>query len=267
MKILSLIGARPQFIKCAPLSSKLRQSHEENLVHTGQHYDSKMSDVFFNELVIQEPDYNLGIGSGLHGKQTDEMLVEIEKMLTKEKTNLVLVYRDTNSTLAGSLTASKLNIMIVHVEAGLCSFDRMMPEEINRVLTDHGSKILFCPTETAVINLKNEGFIFQVSNLEDVMVDALYYNLNLANEKSNIFNNLVLESKRYMVATVHRPANTDNFKNLSSIVEAFCKSMCPIVFPVHPRTEKYLRQYKLWNKLCQHVKLIPPAGYLDMLNL
>lgn len=267
MKILSIIGARPQFIKCAPLSSTIRKEHKEILVHTGQHYDPEMSEVFFKELNIPEPDYNLGIGSGSHGEQTGKMLIEIEKVLHKEKPDLVLVYGDTNSTLAGALAASKLHIKVAHVEAGLRSFDRTMPEEVNRVLTDHISDFLFCPTETAVLNLKNEGITTRVYNVGDVMLDALNYNLKIAEGKVTILEDLGLNSKEYMVATVHRASNTDSFKNLSSVVNAFCEVDIPIVFPVHPRTEKYLKQYGLWDKLCEKVKVIPPIGYLEMLKL
>lgn len=268
MKIISIIGARPQFIKCAPLSHAIRREHEEILVHTGQHYDAGMSDVFFNELNIPRPDYNLGIGSGTHGEQTGRMLVEIEKILIKEQPDLVLTYGDTNSTLAGALAASKLHIKIAHVEAGLRSFDRTMPEEINRVLTDHISNLLFCPTGTAVTNLKKEGITDGVYCVGDVMMDALEYNRKIAEEKSTILDALELTSKDFMVATVHRPANTDNKKNLSSIVQAFCSTVDQIiVFSIHPRTERYLKEYGLWDKLCQHVKVTPPVGYLDMLKL
>ena len=268
MKILSIIGARPQFIKCAPLSRAIRREHEEILVHTGQHYDSGMSDVFFGELNIPKPDYNLGIGSGMHGEQTGRMLIEIEKILIKEKPDIVLIYGDTNSTLAGALAASKLHICIAHVEAGLRSFDRTMPEEINRVLTDHISNLLFCPTGTAVTNLKNEGVTDGIYCVGDVMLDALEYNKKIAEDKSSILDDMGLTSKSFMVATVHRPANTDSKKNLSSIVQAFCSaSDQTIVFPVHPRTEKFLKEYGLWDELCQHVKVIPPVGYLDMLML
>ncbi len=267
MKILSIIGARPQFIKCAHVSRKLRQHHEEILVHTGQHYNSNMSDVFFKELGIPEPDHNLGIGSGSHGEQTGKMLVEIEKIILKGQLDLVLVYGDTNSTLAGALAASKLQIPVAHVEAGLRSFDRSMPEEINRILTDHASDILFCPTETAIRNLKNEGITEGVHNVGDVMVDALLCNIKIAGEKSKILEDMNLSPKDFMVATVHRASNTDSIENMSSIVNAFCSADANIIFPVHPRTEKCLRQYGLWDELCQHVKVISPVGYLDMLKL
>ncbi len=267
MNIISIVGARPQFIKCAPLSCAIRKEHEEILIHTGQHYDSEMSEIFFKELQIPEPNYNLGIGSGSHGEQTGKMLVEIEKLLSKEKPDLVLVYGDTNSTLAGALAASKLHIKVAHVEAGLRSFDRTMPEEINRVLTDHISDLLFCPTETAVLNLIKEGITNGVYNVGDVMLDALEYNIKIAEGKVTVLEDVGVSSKEYLVATVHRASNTDSFKNLSSIVNAFCNVDIPIVFPVHPRTEKYLKQYGLWDKLCENVKVIPPLGYLEMLML
>ena len=268
MKIISIIGARPQFIKCAPLSRAIRREHEEIFIHTGQHYDAGMSDVFFNELNIPRPDYNLGIGSGTHGEQTGRMLIEIENILIQEQPDLVLTYGDTNSTLAGALAASKLQINIAHVEAGLRSFDRTMPEEINRVLTDHISNLLFCPTGTAVTNLKKEGVIDGVYCVGDVMMDALEYNRKIAEDKSTILDDMELTPKDFMVTTVHRPANTDSKKNLSFIVQAFCSAAGQtIVFPVHPRTERYLKEYGLWDELCQHVKVTPPVGYLDMLKL
>lgn len=267
MKVLSIIGARPQFIKCAPLSRAIRKEHTEILVHTGQHYDSEMSDIFFKELNMPEPDYNLGVGSSSHGEQTGKMLIEIEKILIHEVPNIVFVYGDTNSTIAGALAASKLNIKVAHVEAGLRSFDRTMPEEINRILTDHISTLLFCPTETAVLNLNKEGITTGVYNSGDLMIDALKYNLKIAEKKSAVLEYLGLKSNEYIVSTVHRAQNTDSFENLSSIVNALCSSDILIVFPVHPRTKKYLMRYGLWNKLCEKVKVIPPLGYLEMLKL
>ncbi len=265
MRLISIVGARPQFIKCAPLSRELRKEHEEILVHTGQHYDYGLSDIFFEELNIPKPDYNLGIGSGNHGEQTGNMLIEIEKVLLKEKPHLVLVYGDTNSTFAGALAAAKLHIRVAHVEAGLRSFDRTMPEEINRVLTDHVSDLLFCPTQTAVDNLANEGISKGVHLVGDVMVDALEYNKKIAEEKSRIIEELGLEKGKYLVITVHRPSNTDSRENMSNIIDALAEIGETAVFPVHPRTKKYLKEYGL--DIPENVRLVEPLGYLDMLKL
>ena len=267
MKLLSIVGARPQFIKCAPLSHELRKVHQEILVHTGQHYDHDMSDIFFEELNIPKPDYNLGIGSGNHGEQTGKMLTEIEKVILKEKPDLMLVYGDTNSTLAGALAAVKLHIRVAHVEAGLRSFDRSMPEEINRVLTDHISDLLFCPTQTAVDNLSKEGITQGVHLVGDVMLDALSYNLKVAQKKSRIIEELGLEKNKYLVTTVHRPGNTDSIDNMRSIIEALGEIVMPVVFPVHPRTEKFLQEYGLMGRMPGNVRFIKPLGYLDMLML
>ncbi len=267
MKIISIVGARPQFIKCAPLSSELRKVHQEILVHTGQHYDHDMSDIFFEELNIPKPDYNLGIGSGNHGEQTGKMLTEIEKVLIKEHPDLMLVYGDTNSTLAGALAAVKLHIKVAHVEAGLRSFDRCMPEEINRVLTDHISDILFCPTQTAGDNLSKEGITQGVHLVGDVMLDALSNNMEVAKMRSRIIEELGLEKRKYLVTTVHRPGNTDSIDNMRSIIEALGESGIPVVFPVHPRTQKLLQEYRLLEKMPGNVKLVKPMGYLDMLML
>lgn len=267
MKIVSIVGARPQFIKCAPLSRKIRTKHTEVLVHTGQHYDANMSEVFFNELNIPEPEYNLDIGSGYHGEQTGKMLSKIEQVLFIEKPDFVLVYGDTNSTIAGALAASKLHIKVAHVEAGLRSFDRSMPEEVNRVLTDHISNFLFCPTQTAIANLRMEGVTDGVYDVGDVMMDAVLYNKTLAEKKSTILEDLQVTPKHFLLATVHRPSNTDSLENLSSIVEALCNTKEDVVFPIHPRTEKYLKHYGLWERLNQNLIVSPPIGYLDMLKL
>ena len=263
MKIASVVGARPNFIKCAPLSREIRKVHNEIIIHTGQHYDYEMNKVFFDELKIPEPDYHLGVGSGNHGEQTGEMLKRTEEVLMKEEPDLVLVYGDTNSTLAGALAASKLHIKVGHIEAGLRSYDKSMPEEINRVLTDHCSDILFCPTETSVENLNREGVTNGVYLTGDVMVDALKGNIEIAEKKAMILNELDLKPKEYYLATVHRAENTDDFNKLKSIVDAFC-AIENLVFPCHPRTEKYLKGYGLWDRLVENARVIKPVGYLDM---
>ncbi len=266
MKIASVVGARPNFIKCAPLSREIRKVHNEIIIHTGQHYDYEMNKVFFDDLEIPEPDYHLGVGSGNHGEQTGEMLKRTEEVLMKEEPDFVFVFGDTNSTLAGALAAAKLNIKVAHIEAGLRSFDKNMPEEINRVLTDHCSAILFCPTETSVENLKREGVTNGVYLTGDVMVDALKKNIEIAEKKAMILNELDLRPKEYYLATVHRAENTDDFNKLKSIVDAFC-AIENLVFPCHPRTEKYLKDYGLWDGLVENVRVIKPVGYLDMLVL
>jgi len=264
-KIISIIGARPQFIKSASLSKQLRKNFNEVIVHTGQHYDQNMSPVFFEELSIPKPDYNLGIGSGKHGEQTGKVIIELEKVLLKERPNLVLVYGDTNSTLAGSLSASKLNIKVGHIEAGLRSYNREMPEEINRLISDHLSDLLFCPTETAVKNLKKEGITKGVHNVGDVMYDSLLVNRKVANQKSRILRFLNLKPKTYNYATVHRAENTDKRENLKNIIEAFGTSEELIVFPIHPRTKKMINEFKLDTP--DNVKMIDPVGYLDNIVL
>jgi len=261
-----MIGARPNFIKCAALSKTIRKEHTEILIHTGQHYDYLMDKVFFDELSIPAPDYHLNVGSGPHGAQTGEMLKRIEEVLLKEKPDMVLVYGDTNTTIAGALAAVKLHIPVAHVEAGLRSFDRTMPEEINRVLTDHCSDLLFCPTGNAIRNLKAEGIEKGVYNTGDVMVETLENNRKIA-DKSDILEKLKLKKKGYIVATVHRASNTDTLENLGSIVSTFLESGEKIVFPVHPRVEKYLKQYGLYEKLEKGVTLTKPLGYIEFLKL
>lgn len=267
MKVASIVGVRPQFVKASVVSRKLRKAHDEVLIHTGQHYDYEMNSVFFDELNIPEPDHFLEIGSGSHGYQTGEMLKRIEEVLIQEEPDLVLTYGDTNSTLAGALAASKLHIKTAHVESGLRSFDRTMPEEINRILIDHCSDILFCPTENAVTNLKNEGITDNVHLTGDVMADSVLYNKDIAEEQSSILNELDLKSKEYLLTTVHRASNTDNLNNLNNIVDAFSELDETIIFPVHPRTKKYLKERGLYNKLESSVKLIEPVGFIDFLKL
>lgn len=272
MKIVTIVGARPQFIKAAAVSRILRQKHTEIIVHTGQHYDSKMSDIFFNELDIPAPDYNLGIGSGSHAEQTAGMLIGIEKILQSEKPDHILVYGDTNSTLAGALAASKLLIPVIHVEAGLRSLNRAMPEEQNRVLTDHISDILFCPTDTAVRHLADEGITQNVYNIGDVMCDAvMHYSREMEKyDKEYFINRLqgiggqLKKIDKWYLATVHRAENTDAAQKVEEILSAFELFTEPVIFPVHPRTRRIVDD--LMKKHAYHnVIFVEPIGYLDML--
>ena len=308
MKIISIVGARPQFIKAASVSRAFESHnrHDRNpriteiLVHTGQHYDHNMSQIFFDQLEIPQPQYNLGVGSGNHGEMTGKMLGGIERVLLAEKPDWVLVYGDTNSTLAGALAAVKLHIPVAHIEAGLRSFNRFMPEEINRVLTDHISTILFCPTETAINNLKNEGFnnIFNptneyssnlkaqssesrienpidqnnpvVVNVGDVMYDAFLFNKELSDNKTKVLSELKLGAGSYCLGTVHRQENTEDSRRLLDIFGAFeeiSNADCPFVILLHPRTRKALQRLKKENRFSPHVRLLSPSSYLDMIAL
>lgn len=266
MKVLTVVGARPNFIKMAPVSRELRKSLAEVIVHTGQHYDYELDKIFFDELGIPVPDHHLGVGSGSHGYQTGEMLKKIDGILASEKPDMVLVYGDTNSTFAGTLGAAKMHIPVAHIEAGLRSFDRRMPEEINRILTDHCSDLLFCPTETAVKNLAAEGITRGVHLTGDVTVDAVKAVASVSDRRTAVLAGNGLARKKYSLATIHRAENTDSYRNLSSIVDAFAE-ISDLVLPVHPRTEKYLRKFNLWDQLASHVKILPPVGYLDMIAL
>jgi UDP-GlcNAc3NAcA epimerase len=267
MKVLSVVGARPQFIKAAPVSRALRPLAHEVLVHTGQHYDHKMSAVFFQELHIPEPDCNLGVGSGSHGWQTGQMLIHLEEVLLSEKPDWVLVYGDTNSTLAGALAAVKLHMPVAHVEAGLRSFNRQMPEEHNRVLTDHAADLLFCPTQTAVDNLARENVTCGVHLVGDVMYDAVLYNTSLAEERSDALVRLGLAPKGYALATVHRPRNTDNPERLQNILAALAEIDIPVVLPLHPRTRLRLVEFHFPIHQSTNPQFTEPMGYLDMLVL
>lgn len=269
MKIVTIVGARPQFVKAAPVSKALRKDHRELILHTGQHYDENMSRIFFDELEIPRPDKNLEIGSNSHARQTAAILVGVENYLQQEKPDLVIVYGDTNSTLAGTVAASKLCIKIAHIEAGLRSFNRTMPEEINRIVADRLSDVLFCPTETAVINLKKEGMTGRVFNVGDVMFDAALNFAPMADAKSKILDRLGIAPKRYALMTLHRAENTDDVEKLTAIVDAVVESEKTIVFPVHPRTRKYLAEYSLSDKLNQaeHIILTEPVSFLDMICL
>lgn len=269
MKIVSVVGARPQFIKAVLVSRELRKSHQEILVHTGQHYDIELSKIFFDELNIPKPDYNLGVGSDTHARQTARIMIAIEDTLVAEKPGLVLVYGDTNSTLAGALAAVKLHIPVAHVEAGPRMFDKDIPEEVNRVLTDHVSGMLFAPTQTAVDNLKREGINDGVYFTGDVMLDSFLEFSEVAGRNSRILHKLGLGKKGYLLATVHRARNTEIEENLKNIVEAFSGMDEKIVFPIHPRTVKYLKQYGLYGQLkdAANMLLISPVGYLDSIML
>ena len=268
MRIVTIVGARPQFIKAAAVSRALRERFHEVLVHTGQHYDDNMSQVFFDELGIPRPDYNLGIGSGGHGAQTGAMLSGIEDVLLKEAPDRVMVYGDTNSTLAGALAAAKMHIPVAHVEAGLRSFNRRMPEEINRVLTDHVADLLFCPSETAVANLAAEGITGGVHPVGDVMHEALMHAVAIAERTSNVLDRLHLVPGGYALATIHRAENTDEPERLVRLLRALSTVALrmPVVFPVHPRTRAKLPALFAGGG-AGHLRLVEPVGYLDMVRL
>ncbi len=266
MRMASVVGARPQFIKLAPVSCALRQRHEEIIIHTGQHYDYRMSALFFDELTVPAPDYNLEVGSASHGAQTGRMLEAIEQILMKERPDWVIVYGDTNSTLAGALAAAKLHIPIAHVEAGLRSFNRTMPEEVNRVVADHLSDRLFCPTETARKHANNEGITQGVEVVGDVMYDILLQVLPKIHAHAQaLLPALEVIPQAYVLVTVHRAANTDDPEVIRDIACALNKLEMPIIFPVHPRTRACLERYDItWRK---HIQLIEPVSYIDMLAL
>lgn len=271
-KILTILGARPQFIKASVISHEIASStdFEEVLVHTGQHFDANMSDVFFNELGMNNPDYLLNIHGGGHGAMTGRMLAQLEPILEKEQPDLVMVYGDTNSTLAGALSAVKLHIPIAHVEAGLRSFNMCMPEEVNRILTDRVSKWLFAPSSAAVANLLAEGFksdcIFEVG---DVMFDVAMHHGRHIQSGVGLLARLGLEPKSYVLATIHRAENTDSPERLSAIVDALIKTAVrmPVIWPLHPRTRGVLQKLGKIDALNDCMHLIDPVGYLDMVQL
>jgi UDP-N-acetylglucosamine 2-epimerase len=264
-KICTILGARPQFIKASPLSLELRKYSQEILIHTGQHYDYGLSEIFFEELSIPKPKYHLGIGSGNHGVQTGAMLGAIEKVLLAEKPDMVITYGDTNSTLAGALAAAKLHIPVAHVEAGLRSFNRRMPEEINRVLTDHLSSWLFVPSEVSRQNLENEGITQNVRVVGDIMFDAILIHSNRAQQTSYILQRLKLMPQSYYLATIHRAENTDNLQRLQDILSALAQLSKRVILPLHPRTRKKLVDFGL--QLAEPIQAIKPVGYLEMVQL
>lgn len=265
MKIISIVGARPQFIKLAPLSKELKNLYNAKIIHTGQHFDYEMSKLFFQELGIPEPDYNLGINNGYHGEQTGKMLIELEKTILKEKPDLIIVYGDTNTTLAGSLVSSKLNIPVVHIEAGLRSFNKKMPEEINRIISDHISDYLFAPTKKAIENLELEGLISKAYLTGDIMVDVLYENLERAKKYSNLLGDLNLTSDKYLLLTLHRPYNVDNPEVLKIILDKLSQINMKILFPIHPRTRRIIEDNRI--KMKNNIITTKPFGYLEFLSL
>ncbi|MBQ7533306.1 MAG: UDP-N-acetylglucosamine 2-epimerase (non-hydrolyzing) [Bacteroidales bacterium] len=289
MKIVTVIGARPQIIKAAALSRAIKEHFKkevnEVIVHTGQHYDDNMSQVFFDELGIPQPDYNLGVGSASHGVQTAKMIEGIEEILLKEKPDYLVLYGDTNSTLAGAIAASKIHVPIAHIEAGLRSFNKSMPEEINRICCDHCSTLLFSPTATGFKNLIKEGFNpdnkrrFTIDNpgiyhCGDVMYDNSKYFANIADTKSQILDKEGLRGTGYMLCTIHRDNNTDQPERLNAIFKALLKiSECKmVVLPLHPRTSKLLNtnlEKDLYDKITnnKNIKILPPASFLDMIVL
>ena len=287
MKILTILGARPQFIKASLVSREIAKHSEiqEVIVHTGQHYDANMSDIFFEEMQIPKPDYFLGIGGKSHGAMTGQMIEKIEEVAIKEKPDWILVYGDTNSTLAGAIVASKLHIKLAHVEAGLRSFNMNMPEEINRILTDRVSTILFCPTETAMKNLKAEGFPFllaldhpqRIINVGDVMLDGAMFYRNLAKKPSLVNSDLCLVNSEttnhqppitipYILCTIHRAENTDDKNRLKNIFEALDEiaKEKQVILLLHPRTKKSIERYSLNTN---YITLVEPVGYLEMVWL
>jgi UDP-N-acetylglucosamine 2-epimerase len=266
LKVLTIVGARPQFIKAAAVSKELRKRHKEILLHTGQHYDYEMSGVFFEGLEMPQPNINLDVRSGSHASQTGSMLKGIEDALNNERPDYLLVYGDTNSTLAGALAAAKLSVPVVHIEAGLRSFNRRMPEEINRVVSDHLSELLLCPSDTAVQNLATEGITRNVHQVGDVMLDVLdWAKQRILEQPSKILRQLDVQGGSYLLATVHRSENTDDISKLSGILKAFNSLKEPVIFPVHPRSRKVLQQAGL--KINPNIRLIEPLGYLDMIAL
>jgi len=269
-KIITILGARPQFVKAAVLSRVISEYNEieEVIVHTGQHFDVNMSDIFFEEMEIPKPKFNLDINGLTHGAMTGQMLEKIENLLLNEKPDAVVIYGDTNSTLAGALAAKKLDVKVIHIEAGLRSFNMKMPEEINRIITDRISDLLLCPTDTAIDNLKKEGFsnfTNRIVKCGDIMKDAVDYYGNMAIKKSSILNNLSLNDNEFVLATIHRQENTDDISKLKSIFEGLetINSDCKVVLPLHPRTKNILKKHNLKYD----VTIIEPIGYFDMLQL
>lgn len=290
-KILTVIGARPQIIKAAAISRAIKNCFsneiQEIIVHTGQHYDDNMSSIFFDELEIPQPEFNLNVGSGSHGQQTARMLDGMEKLLLEHKPDGIVIYGDTNSTIAAALAAAKIHVPIFHIEAGLRSFNKSMPEEVNRILSDHISTLLFCPTQTAINNLQKEGFELNTDNSPtvdkphvylcgDIMFDNSMYFSTISEQKSTILKEVGVENKEYVLVTIHRNANTDEADRLNAIFNALIyiqnTTGYDVVLPLHPRTNKMMDQLlteenKALLKENKKIKIIPPAGFLDIIAL
>ncbi len=269
MNVAIIIGVRPNFIKIAPLIEEMKHHRgiKATVIHTGQHYDVQMSEIFFKELRIPKPDYNLGVGSESHAMQTAKIMERLEPVLLRLRADWLLVMGDVNSTLAGALVASKIGLPIGHIEAGMRSFNKRMPEEINRIVTDHLSSLLFCPTKTSVANLRKEGITKGVYYTGDIMCDAFLRNIALGKEKSNILKKLQVKPKEYFLLTVHRAQNTEGIKQIKSILQALKGVSERIIFPVHPRTKKQMSRLSLFTSRMPHLMLIDPLSYLDMLFL
>lgn len=266
MKVLSVVAARPQFVKAVMVSRAVRESGaHEIIVHTGQHYDTLLSDIFFTQLGIPQPDYNLGVGSGSHGYQTGETMIRLEKVIQDANPDFMFIYGDVNATTSAALVAAKLHIPYGHVEAGLRSYDKRMPEEINRIVADRFASLLFCPTEQAVNNLYSEGLTEGIYMVGDVMYDASLYYQKMAVKNSDILKRLGMEKEGFDLLTVHRNFNTDRMERLKSIVYGVLEAGYPTIFPVHPRTRKMLIEYDI--KLPDNINLIEPVSYLDMIQL
>jgi len=267
LRVLSVVGARPQFVKAFPVSRALADRHDETLVHTGQHYDEELSDVFFEELAVPEPAENLGVGSGSHADQTAAVMTRLESVVDREDPDVLLVYGDTNSTLGAALVGAKSNVPVAHVEAGLRSGDRRMPEEVNRIVTDHVSDLLFAPTDAAVRNLRDEGLGTRTHQTGDVMYDAMGWASDAARRRSTIHDDLGVDPGEYVLATVHRARNTDDAERLANILDGLAAVSGPVVLPLHPRTAERLDAFALRERAEQELELIDPVGYLDFVAL
>ncbi len=267
MRVMTIVGARPEFIQTAPVTQALRRRHTEILVHTGQHYDDNMSKVFFDEMNIPPPEINLEVGSGSHAEQTGQMLIKLEAVMLREQPDWVLVFGDTNSTIAGALAASKIHIPVAHIEAGLRSYDRRMPEEVNRVLTDHLSALLFAPTQAAVENLRKEGITDGVLLVGDVRVDVVLGIVPRARARQSalLAQTGLRPGEPFALATIHRASNTDDEIRLRDIVHSFSAADLPVVLPAHPRLRKMMQAFGL--RFSDNVRVIEPVGFLDMVAL